>query len=622
MRLPQIAVKNPVFTLMFFLALMIFGVVSLTMLPRDILPDVEYPAITVVTVYPGASASEVEEQVTKQLENQLSSVTNLKKVSSKSKENVSFISLEFDWNTNLDEASNDTRDKLELVKKDLPSSAHSPAIIKVNSSMVPVIIYNVSAKESYNSLDQILEEKMTDRLKRVKGVGNFIIIGQKEREIKVEVDPYRLQAYQFNMATIAQALKTENMTVPGGNIDLGLNELAVRVPGEFTSTADIENLVISSFNGKIVRLSDVASVRDDYKDKDEITKSFKEKSVVIMVQKQSGANTLEVASAVKKEIALIQKTLPKDVIINQAIDSSVLVSHSIKNVSSTIWYAAFFVIFVVIFFMRDVKNSLIIILTIPFSLVVAFIYMFVAGFSINIFSMMALAIALGMVVDNAIVVLENITRHIENGARPQEAAIFGTAEMGMAISGSTLTTIVVFLPMVFMGGVVGILFKQLAQIASVTLIGSLFTALTLTPMLASRLIKPIQEQKKTHGKLFTFFEKIFVQTENKYKKWLDWSVKHRKTVIYSSIGLFFITLGLGMTVGTNYIPDFDAGDLESEMQDGERQRRCDDGGYSMLSPLPIASTRSGSGSPNTPSSRPLSTGPMTSWNAPSATSLH
>ncbi|MBP7563705.1 MAG: efflux RND transporter permease subunit [Candidatus Cloacimonetes bacterium] len=561
MRLPQIAVKNPVFTLMFFLALMIFGVVSLTMLPRDILPDVEYPAITVVTVYPGASASEVEEQVTKQLENQLSSVTNLKKVSSKSKENVSFISLEFDWNTNLDEASNDTRDKLELVKKDLPSSAHSPAIIKVNSSMVPVIIYNVSAKESYNSLDQILEEKMTDRLKRVKGVGNFIIIGQKEREIKVEVDPYRLQAYQLNMATIAQALKTENMTVPGGNIDLGLNELAVRVPGEFTSTADIENLVISSFNGKIVRLSDVASVRDDYKDKDEITKSFKEKSVVIMVQKQSGANTLEVASAVKKEIALIQKTLPKDVIINQAIDSSVLVSHSIKNVSSTIWYAAFFVIFVVIFFMRDVKNSLIIILTIPFSLVVAFIYMFVAGFSINIFSMMALAIALGMVVDNAIVVLENITRHIENGARPQEAAIFGTAEMGMAISGSTLTTIVVFLPMVFMGGVVGILFKQLAQIASVTLIGSLFTALTLTPMLASRLIKPIQEQKKTHGKLFTFFEKIFVQTENKYKKWLDWSVKHRKTVIYSSIGLFFITLGLGMTVGTNYIPDFDAGDL-------------------------------------------------------------
>ena len=561
MKLPEIAVKNPVFTLMFFLAILIFGIVSLTMLPRDILPDAEIPAITIVTVYPGASASEVEEQVTKLLENQLSSVTNLTKISSKSKENVSFISLEFDWNTNLDEASNDTRDMLELVKQDLPSSAYSPSIVKVNSSMVPVLIYNVTAKESYNTLDQILNEKMTDRLKRVKGVGNFIIVGQKERQVKVEIDPYRLQAYQLNMGTIAQAIKAENLTVPGGSIDLGLNELSVRVPGDFETIQDIENLVLASVNGKIVRLADVAKVSDDYKEKDEITKGFKERSVVIMVQKQSGANTLEVASAVKKEIALIQKTMPADVKINQAIDSSVMISHSIKNVTSTIWYAAFFVIFVVIFFMGNVRNSLIIILTIPFSLVLAFIYMYIAKFSINIFSMMALAIALGMVVDNAIVVLENITRHIENGARPQEAAIFGTSEMGMAISGSTLTTIVVFLPMIFMGGVVGILFKQLAQIASVTLIGSLFTALTLTPMLASILIKPIQEQKKSHGKLATFFKKIFMNTENKYKKWLDWAVNHRKTIIYGSLLLFAITLGLATTVGSNYIPDFDAGDL-------------------------------------------------------------
>ncbi|HPY97083.1 MAG TPA: efflux RND transporter permease subunit [Candidatus Cloacimonadota bacterium] len=561
MKLPEIAVKNPVFTLMFFLAILIFGIVSLTMLPRDILPDAEIPAITIVTVYPGASASEVEEQVTKLLENQLSSVTNLTKISSKSKENVSFISLEFDWNTNLDEASNDTRDMLELVKQDLPSSAYSPSIVKVNSSMVPVLIYNVTAKESYNTLDQILNEKMTDRLKRVKGVGNFIIVGQKERQVKVEIDPYRLQAYQLNMGTIAQAIKAENLTVPGGSIDLGLNELSVRVPGDFETIQDIENLVLASVNGKIVRLADVAKVSDDYKEKDEITKGFKERSVVIMVQKQSGANTLEVASAVKKEIALIQKTMPADVKINQAIDSSVMISHSIKNVTSTIWYAAFFVIFVVIFFMGNVRNSLIIILTIPFSLVLAFIYMYIAKFSINIFSMMALAIALGMVVDNAIVVLENITRHIENGARPQEAAIFGTSEMGMAISGSTLTTIVVFLPMIFMGGVVGILFKQLAQIASVTLIGSLFTALTLTPMLASILIKPIQEQKKSHGKLATFFKKIFMNTENKYKKWLDWAVNHRKTIIYGSLLLFAITLGLSTTVGSNYIPDIDAGDL-------------------------------------------------------------
>ncbi len=566
MRLPQIAVKNPVFTVMFFIALLIFGMVSLTMLPRDILPDVEYPAITIITVYPGASASEVEEQVSKKLENQLSSVTNLKKITSKSKENVSFISLEFDWNTNLDEASNDTRDKIELVKKELPDNAYAPTIVKVNSSMVPVVIYNVSAKESFNSLNKILEDKMTNRLKRVKGVGNFILIGQKERQIKVEVDPYRLQAYHLNMAFIAQALKTENLTVPGGNINLGVNELAVRVPGEFTSVEDIRNIIVSTINGKVIRLSDIGSVTDDYKDKDEITKGYKQRSVVVMIQKQSGANTLEVASAVKKEIALIQKTLPKDIVINEAIDSSVLVSHSIKNVSSTILYAALFVIFVVIFFMRNIRNSLIIILTIPFSLIMAFIFMYMAKFSINIFSMMALAIALGMVVDNAIVVLENITRHIENGARPQEAAIFGTSEMGMAISGSTLTTIVVFLPMVFMGGVVGILFKQLALIASVTLVGSLFTALTLTPMLASVLMKAKHLDTKKPGKLFTFFEKIFVNTENKYTNWLKWAVHHRKTVIYGSLILFVITLIIGRSVGTNYIPEFDAGDLMASIE--------------------------------------------------------
>lgn len=566
MKLPQIAVKNPVFTMSVFIALLIFGIVSLTMLPRDILPDVEYPAITIITVYPGASASEVEEQVSKKLENQLSSVTNLKKISSKSKENVSFISLEFDWNTNLDEATNDTRDKIELVKKELPDNAYDPSIVKVNSSMVPVIIYNVSAKESYNSLDQILEDKMTNRLKRVKGVGNFIIIGQKERQIKVDIDPYRMQAYHLNIALISQILKAENLTVPGGNINLGINELAVRVPGEFTSVEDIQSIIVATVNGQIIRLSDIAKVYDDYKEKDEISKAYKEKSVIIMVQKQSGANTLEVASAVKKEIKEIQKILPKDVKINQAIDSSVLVSHSIKNVSSTIWYAGFFVIFVVLFFMRNVKNSIIIILTIPFSLIFAFIYMYIAHFSINIFSMMALAIALGMVVDNAIVVLENITRHIENGARPQEAAIFGSSEMGMAISGSTLTTIVVFLPMVFMGGVVGILFKQLAQIASVTLIASLFTALTLTPMLASILIKPAHLQKKTHGKVFSYFEKMFIGMENKYSKILEWSVNHRKTVIFGSLALFILSIAIGSSVGSNYIPEFDAGDLMASVE--------------------------------------------------------
>lgn len=566
MKLPEIAVKNPVFTIMLFMALFLFGIVSVTMLPKDILPNIEMPAITIVTVYPGASALEVEEQVTKVIENQLSSVTNLKKMTSKSKENVSFISLEFDWGSDLNEASNDTRDKIELVKKDLPNNVDNPMIVKVNSSMVPVLIYNITAEESFNGLERIIEDQVTNRLKRVPGVGNFIVVGHKEREIKVNVDPYRLDAYGLNIGTLAQILKTENITVPGGNINLGMNDLSVRVPSDFENLEDIKEIVVSTLPGKVVRLKDVADVIDDYKEKDEITRGYKKRSVAIMVQKQSGANTLEVAEAVKKEISEIQKTLPPDVEIIQSIDSSVLISHSISNVTSTIMYAGFFVILVVIFFLRNLRNSLIVILTIPFSLIVAFVYMFIADFSINIFSMMALAIAIGMVVDNAIVVLENITKHIENGARPEQASIFGTSEMGMAISASTLTTIAVFLPMVFMGGVVGILFKQLAQITSITLIASLFTALTLTPMLASKLLKPITQQKKIKSKLFDSFEKLFVSTENLYKKVLYWSVRHRKTVLLGFSVVFVITLMLGKMVGSDYIPEFDAGDINISIE--------------------------------------------------------
>ena len=571
MRLPEIAVKNPVFTVMVFMALFIFGMVSLTMLPRDILPEVEMPAITIVTVYPGASALEVEEQVTKIIENQLSSVTNLKKMTSKSKENVSFISLEFDWGADLNEASNDTRDMLELIKKSLPSNVIDPTIVKVNSSMVPVLIYNITAEESFNGLERIIEDQITNRLKRIPGVGNFIVVGHKEREIKVNVDPYKLQAYGLNIGTISQILKTENITIPGGNITMGLNDISVRVPGDFESIEDIQELIISTLPGKVVRLKDVAEVIDDYKEKDEITRGFKKRSVAIMVQKQSGANTLEVAEAVKKEIAEIQKTLPPDVEIIQSIDSSVLISHSISNVSSTIMYAGIFVVLVVFFFLRSIRNSLIVILTIPFSLIVAFIYMFVADFSINIFSMMALAIAIGMVVDNAIVVLENINKHIENGGNPTEDSIKGTAEMGMAISASTLTTIAVFLPMVFMGGVVGILFKQLAQITSITLIASLFTALTLTPMLCSKLLKPVIAKDKSaskgqHGKLFNLSEKMFTKTESMYRSVLNWAVHNRKSVLFITAVIFVFTLYLGKTVGSDYIPEFDAGDLNISIE--------------------------------------------------------
>ena len=562
MKLPEIGVKRPVFTVMIFLAVFLFGIVTMRMLPTDVLPDIELPTLTIITVYPGASANEVEQQVTKRLEETLSGSENLKKITSKSKENVSFITLQYQWNSDLNEASSNARDLIELAKSRLPDGAKDPQILKINSSMLPVIIYGVNSKESYDGITNIIEEKITNPLKKLPGVGSVMILGQPVREIRISVDPEQLKAYYLSVGQLAQSMKLSNINIPGGTIKVGVNEFAIRVPGEFQSLKEIEEMALTSFNGKLIRLKDVSKITDGFKEKDEIIRVNDKRSVGLLVQKQSGANTLEVATALKKEVSKIGKTLPPDVEIVELMDTSILVSASLNNLTETILWAALFVIIIVFLFLRNYRSSLIVILTIPFSLIVAFIYMYFANYTINIFSLMSLAVAIGIVVDNAIVVLDNITRHIEKGAKPKQAAIFATGEMGLAISASTFTIIAVFLPLVFMGGLVGIMFKQLAILTSITLLASLFTSLLLTPMMASKLMKPLEDdRKKKHSKMFLASEKIFVALENVYKKGLEWSVRHRIRIIVASLVLLLITLLLGKNVGTDYIPEFDAGDL-------------------------------------------------------------
>jgi HAE1 family hydrophobic/amphiphilic exporter-1 len=567
MRLPEIAVKNPVFTIMVFIAILLFGLVSMTMIPKDVLPDIELPSLTVITVYPGASATEVESQITKTLEKILSGATGLKSIKSGSKENVSIITLEFNWGTQLNDASNTVRDLMELVKTDLPQEARAPIIMKISSSMLPIVAYSVEATDSYNGLDKLVEDRISSPIKKVPGVGTTLVLGQPEREIRVECDPYQLAAYHMSVSQVAQALATQNLSIPAGNIKLGKASIAVRVPAEFKSVEEISQTPIYSINNQVVKIQDVAKVNDTFKEKEAYLRSSGKKAVLLLVQKQSGTNTLSVAQAVMKTVSKIQKSLPPDVKITEVMNSSELVSESVSNLSTTIFYAAIFVILVVLFFLRELRSSVIIILTIPFSLIIAFSYMFIARFTINIFSLMSLAIAIGMVVDNAIVVLENITRHIELGEKPREASIFGASEMGLAITGSTLTTIAVFIPMVFMGGLVGILFKQLAILTSITLIASLFTALTLTPMLASRWIKPKTRQAtKPHGKLFQLSERWFTKVENLYDSVLSWALSNRKKVIVIALILFISSIIAIKFIGTDYIPNIDAGDLNAVIE--------------------------------------------------------
>ena len=512
MKLPEFGVKRPIATAMLFVAILVIGVFSLTKLPLDLMPNMEFPSLTVITVYPGASAMEVEEQVSKPLEAVLSSAENLVEIKSISKENVSFIQLRYEWEEDITAAANNARDLLELVKSRMPAQAYTPIIYKINASMMPVIGYAINADENYNGLEEIVEDQIASTLRKVDGVGTVIYLGQPEREIRVEIDPIRMQGYGMSVTQLSMMLKANNINVPSGFVTESAYDFSVRMPSKYESVQELENTVI--------KISD------------------------------------------------IQNELPSDVQISEVIGSDELVISSINNLSSSIWYALIFVTLVVLLFLREWKSSLIVFLTMPVSLISAFIVMNILGYTINIFSLVALVIAIGMVVDNAIVVLENITQHIERGAMPKQAAMFGASEMGLAIAASTLTTIVVFLPLVFMGGIVGVMFKQLAVLTVTCLITSLFTALALTPMLSSVLLKPAPRSKesKKHGKLFNWSERMFQRVERIYRNFLGWAVFHKGITLGSALVVFVLVLLLGKAVGTDYIPDIDAGSISIQFE--------------------------------------------------------
>lgn len=561
MNLPKIGVERPIATLMLFIAIILLGVVSLKMLPLDLMPEMEFPSITVITIYPGASANEVEEQVTKPLETVLSAAEELTEIKSSSKENVSFIQLSYEWGGDVTSAANDARDLIELAKSRLPDAAQQPVIFKINSSMMPVLVYAVNADVHYSGIDHIVDEDIASVLRKIEGVGTVLYLGQPEREIKVNINPQQMKAYGLSTSLISTMLKANNINVPAGSIKVGVYDFSVSVPGKFETVDEIGNTVLKATNGQIVRLKDVATVEDTFKEKESFARNHIGEGVALMIQKQSGANTVEVVDAVRKKIEEIKPQLPSDIKIHEVLSSEEIITGSINNLTSSIWFALVFVTLVVLMFLREWKSSFIIFMTMPVSLISAFIAMYIMDYTINIFSLMSLIIAIGMVVDNAIVVLENITQHIEKGSNPKQAAIFGTSEMGMAIAASTATTLVVFLPLVFMGGIVGIMFKQLAILTVVCMVMSLFTALTLTPMLSSKLLKSLPRGKevKQRSKFYIASENIFNKIENGYKRVLGWAIFHKGITLTIALIVFVVTLFLGRKVGTDYIPDFDAG---------------------------------------------------------------
>ncbi len=561
------AVKKPVTTALIFIAFIVFGVFSLMNTSLANYPEFDANVVMVMSSYPGASASDIENNLTKVLENTLNGVENLKDLTSRSKENISVVVLEFEYGTDIDEACNDIRDKLDLVNSSLPDGASVPVLFKFGADDMPVLILSAKANQSLMGLNKILDDKMVTPLGRVKGVGTVSVSGAPEREIHVYCDPNKLESYGLSVSGISQIIAAENRNVPSGSIDIGAESFTLRVEKEFKDPSELLDIVVSTRNGHTVYLKDVATVLDESEEKSQESFTNGERSAMIAIQKQSGANTVNVIRSVKEKLKTIEPTLPSDVEISVVVDSSTNILNTLNSLKETIIITLLVVMLVVYVFLGRWRATFIIVLSIPIALLGSLIYLFATGNTLNIISMSALSIAIGMVVDDAIVVLENVSTHLERGEKPTEAAVHGTSEVGISVIASTLTMLCVFLPLTMVSGMAGIMFKQLGWIVSIIMIISTAAALTLVPMLCSKILSNKPKNGKLHRAIFDNVEKFLDKISDVYANIIGWSMGHRKSVIFGALAIFVIVLVvLGPGVKTEYFPHSDEGRLSVSIE--------------------------------------------------------
>jgi HAE1 family hydrophobic/amphiphilic exporter-1 len=527
----------------------------------------DIPVLSVMTTYTGASAADIEQNVTRILEDNLNTVTNLKKITSTSRDNMSVIALEFEWGSNLDEASNDIRDALGRVETYLPDNVDKPMIIKFSSSMIPIMNLYATAEESYNGLYKLLDEKVANPINRIDGIGAVSISGSPIREVQVNVDPQKLEAYKLTVEQIGQVIAQENRNIPAGAMDIGSERLSIRIEGEYKESLLLNNMVVTYIDDQPIHLSDIASVKDTIKKMTVEETINGTKGVRIIIQKQSGANSVEIAGKVRQMLPELQQSLPPDVTLDILVDTSEYIENSIGSLSETVMFAFLFVVLVVLAFLGRWRATIIICLTIPVSLIAGFIYLMFTGGTINIISLSSLSIAIGMVVDDAIVVLENIVKHIERGARPKDAAIYATNEVWLAVLATTLTIVAVFLPLTMTGGIAGIMFKQLGWIVSIVIIISTIAAITLTPMLSAKMLQfRAAHTYKGMGIVFKPIDYALDAIDNGYAKLLTWTVRHRTVTIASAAAIFIFSLGLLSQVPTDMFPSSDNGRIAATVE--------------------------------------------------------
>ena len=554
MNIYKSAVNNPITTILVFVAISIFGIFSLAKLPIDFFPRIETTNVMVITSYAGASALDIEENVTRPLENSLNSVEDLKHLTSKSKENISIITLEFEYGTDIDVATANIRDKLDIATNILPDDVNKPIIFKFSTEEMPIMLMAIKANESWSGLYKIIDERVTTPLARVKGVGTVSVSGIPERQIQIYCDPYKLEAYGMTIEQIAQIVAAENTSVPGGQMDVGSNTYSLRVDQEFNGADEMLDIVVGTRNGANVYLRDVATVTDTQQERAQESFNNGTRSGMMVIQKQTDANAVQISRKVQEKLVELRKDLPSDVTVEPYIDMSDNILDVASSLADTILTTFIVVMLVVMMMLGRWRAMFIIILTIPISMLSALIYLLATDQTLNVVTMSSLSISIGMVVDNAIVVLENITSHVDRGARVKQAAIFATKEVGVSIIASTLTTLAVFLPLTMIEGMAGVLFKPMGWMVTITLTVSMAAALTFTPVLCSKIMK--QNPKKS--RMQKYVDAAMGGLENFYGKVLNWCVHHRLAFLLGALAVFAASLVfIGPRIKTEFFPTQD-----------------------------------------------------------------
>jgi HAE1 family hydrophobic/amphiphilic exporter-1 len=558
MNLSNLAVRRPITTTMFFLALLIFGSIAFLRLPIDILPDVTYPSVTIVTEYEGAGPEEIEQLITEPIEKNVSTINNVKEVRSTSGEDTSTVTVDFNWGADLAESVNDIRERLDRAHRFLPEDAEDPFLYKYDPANFPILFISLRGPLHPSRLRDLADDRLKYDFEQIEGVAAVDIWGGLEREIQVDVHSAKLRAIGLSIDVLVDILEAENLSLPGGRLESGRREWLIRPLGEYSSLEDIENIIIDIRDGRPIYLKQVAEVRDGFKEERRHTRINGETGVMIAVRKQSGSNTVQVSSRVLEIIPRLKSQLPEGVNLSVIIDTGEFIRKSIQQVKQVALIGGILAVLVLFAFLRNFRSTFIIASSIPIAIWSTFFLLELMGLTINMMSLGGLALGIGMMLDSSIVVIENIFRHREEGRGAIEGALKGSQEVGMAITASTLTTICVFLPLLFLRGIEGVMFKHMALTVSFSLLAALVVALSLIPMLSSQTLRV---PKKDKAAVVTPFYKGYLRS-------LGWCLKHRRTVLTGALLLLALTFGVFHLagVGTELFPEIDEGVVDGAIE--------------------------------------------------------